>query len=159
MRDSDAYSHFPEAVRYHPPQLPRPPKRKRTALRYTLYTVAAILCIGIGVVATANTPTITPSETPGTNSTAATAIAALPPATPAGALTAGIYKVGGADGITPGRYTTVGSEHCYIARLENDSGDTEAIKSNNMLRGPSSVTILNGEFFEIRGTCEFTRAG
>lgn len=159
MRDLDAYSRFPEAIRYQPSQLPRRPKRKRTWLRYTLYTLSAIVCIGIGVAATANTPNITPSEILGApTGTAAATVAVQPSPAPGSVLPAGIYKVGGADGITPGRYSTVGSEHCYIARLKNDSGDLDAIKSNNLLRGPSSVTILNGEFFEIRGTCEFKRA-
>jgi transcriptional regulator with XRE-family HTH domain len=46
---------------------------------------------------------------------------------------------------------------CYRARRKDDSGDLEAIISNGMVDGPSSVTINDGEFLELTGDCTWTK--
>lgn len=65
----------------------------------------------------------------------------------------GIYKVG--TDIPAGRLKTAGSDFCYYARLKNDSGDFNAIIANNNLSGPGTVSVKSGEFFEVKGTCQW----
>jgi len=154
-----------------------PPKPKVSPGKKILITlgsvIAALLLIGVIAVATnpesGNTSsaptTVTVTATvavPGPASTTVTAPAPPPvtvtftPPRPVG-FPEGIYQVG--TQIAPGRYVTEGGSSCYYARLKNDLGDLDSIKSNNNLSGPGSVTIdKSDKFFEVKGDCEFTRA-
>jgi len=86
------------------------------------------------------------------------------PAAPAGPATTfrdGVYEVG--VDIEAGRYRTDGPDpssyfpSCYYARLANDSGNFDAIKANNNIQGPGSVTLSAGEFVEASGGCTWTK--
>lgn len=62
-----------------------------------------------------------------------------------------------------GRYKTPGPDAgsafplCHWAREKNDSGDLDAIISNDLVKGPSSVTVKTGEFAKLSGGCTWTK--
>lgn len=83
-----------------------------------------------------------------------------PPAPASPATSSGVYQVG--VDVQPGQYKTPGSENgigCYWARLENDSGEFEAIIANGNVSGPGSVTFNEGEYLELTGDCTWTKVG
>jgi hypothetical protein len=65
--------------------------------------------------------------------------------------------------LEPGRYKTAGPDQssiipmCYWKRATNDSGELNAIISNQNIRGPGAVTVKNGEFIEFSGGCTWTK--
>lgn len=84
-------------------------------------------------------------------------------AAPTGSFGDGTYRVGAGMDILPGRYRTPGSgaagvlESCYWERNANDSGQFEAIISNENFNGPASVTVRSGEFLKVSGGCLWTK--
>lgn len=73
---------------------------------------------------------------------------------PATSFSDGTYQVG--VDIAPGRYKTSGAPAsglgiCYWERDRNDSGEFSAIISNDVFKGPGSVTVKNGEFAKLSG--------
>lgn len=86
------------------------------------------------------------------------------PVLPSGPLTTfsdGTYEVG--VDVEPGRYKTPGSggsgifESCYWERASNDSGEFSAIKANDNITGPGSITVKSGEFVKTNGGCVWTK--
>lgn len=88
-----------------------------------------------------------------------------PPAAPAqpdpsDGIGAGTYEVG--VDLEPGQYKTTGPSpgdpvpSCYWARASDDSGDFEALITNEILEGPGSVTVNSGEFVTFDGSCAWT---
>ncbi|SDG17352.1 hypothetical protein [Pseudonocardia oroxyli] len=89
---------------------------------------------------------------------------AAPPAQPAGPATTvsdGTYEVG--VDMAAGRYKTEGPSAsnalgmCYWERASTDSGELGSIIANEIVQGPGSVTVQNGEFATLRGGCTWTR--
>jgi hypothetical protein len=80
---------------------------------------------------------------------------------PATTMGSGVYQVG--VDVQAGRYKTPGPPEgdvlgmCSWTRNKDDSGETESTISGGMLQGPGSVTINEGEFIELIGSCEWTR--
>lgn len=73
----------------------------------------------------------------------------------------GTYQVG--VDVVAGRYKTDGPPPggigiCYWARNSDDSGNFEAILANEVLQGPGSVTVNDGEFIEMSGGCHWAAA-
>lgn len=75
-------------------------------------------------------------------------------------VTGGTYEVG--TDMVAGRYKTTGPDgssyrsSCYIERSKDDSGETDSILSNDIIEGPSSVTVEAGEFAKFSGPCTWT---
>ncbi|MDP8929353.1 MAG: hypothetical protein M3O70_12480 [Actinomycetota bacterium] len=92
----------------------------------------------------------------------APAAAPQPPPAPKGPATSfsdGVHKVG--EDIAAGSYKTDGDGGimgCYWARLKNDSGEFDAIIANQIVQGPSRVTVKTGEYLETSGGCNYTKA-
>lgn len=62
----------------------------------------------------------------------------------------------------PGTYRSAGPDEsklgCYWARLDNTSGDTSAILANNLVQGPTTVTIkTTDKAFETSGCQTWAR--
>lgn len=95
----------------------------------------------------------------GNSAGAATAAAPAKPAGPATAVGDGTYQVG--TDMAAGRYKTPGPPTsgdfamCYWSRNKDDSGDS--IITNQLVKGPGSVTVKAGEFFEVSGGCTWTK--
>ncbi|MBB3052394.1 hypothetical protein FHS23_003428 [Prauserella isguenensis] len=74
----------------------------------------------------------------------------------AGGLTMGMYQVG--VDAPPGRYVTDGPTPddpmgCYWERTSDDSGEFDSLITNGMPMGKASVTVEEGEFFSVEGSC------
>lgn len=73
----------------------------------------------------------------------------------------GTYQVG--TDMTAGRYKTTGPDGsgaldmCYVSRNKDDSGEFDAIIANQIVQGPGSVTVSDGEFAEFSGGCTWTK--
>ncbi|GAA1216619.1 hypothetical protein [Prauserella alba] len=68
----------------------------------------------------------------------------------------GMYQVG--VDTPPGRYVTDGPEPgdlagCYWERTRDDSGEFESVITNGTPMGKASVTVEEGEFFNVDGSC------
>lgn len=63
----------------------------------------------------------------------------------------GVYQVG--VDMQPGLYKTPGAADCYYAVLGDPNGND--IKSNNIVSGPSTVTVAAGEYFETQGCADW----
>lgn len=68
----------------------------------------------------------------------------------------GMYQVG--VDTPPGRYVTDGPEPgdlagCYWERTRDDSGEFDSIITNGTPMGKASVTVKEGEFFNVDGSC------
>ena len=80
---------------------------------------------------------------------------------PATTVSDGTYQVG--TDMTPGRYKTAGPDGsgaldmCYVSRNKDDSGEFDAIIANQIVEGPGSVTVNDGEFAEFSGGCTWTK--
>lgn len=71
-------------------------------------------------------------------------------------LAMGMYQVG--VDTPPGRYVTDGPEPgdvagCYWERTRDDSGEFDSLITNGTPMGKASVTIKEGEFFNVDGSC------
>ena len=53
--------------------------------------------------------------------------------------------------INPGRWSTSGGSDCYYAVL--NSPDTTDISTNNITRGPATVDLPAGKFFDVSERC------
>jgi hypothetical protein len=89
-------------------------------------------------------------------------VAAAPAATgPSTEVGDGNYQVG--VDIAAGRYKTAGPggdgafDICYWQRTKDDSGDFDSIISNDLFKGPGSVTVKNGEFVKLTGGCSWKK--
>lgn len=88
-------------------------------------------------------------------------VAAPEPAGPATTVSDGTYEVG--PDMVAGRYKTPGPDGssaldmCYWSRNKNDSGEFGSIIANDIVKGPGSVTVKNGEFVEFSGGCTWTK--
>lgn len=86
---------------------------------------------------------------------------AAQPAGPATTVSDGTYEVG--VDMAAGRYKTEGPsasnalDMCYWERASTDSGELGSIIANEIVQGPGSVTVQNGEFATLRGGCTWTR--
>lgn len=73
----------------------------------------------------------------------------------------GTYQVG--TDMTAGRYKTPGPDGsgaldmCYVSRNKDDSAELDAIIANQIVQGPGSVTVSDGEFAEFSGGCTWTK--
>lgn len=139
------------------------PKKSRKGLWIGLGVVALLLIIGIansGKSGSATTGSALPTiaTVPAAQSTAAAAPQAAGPATQIGD---GNYQVG--VDIAAGRYKTAGPggngalDICYWQRTKDDSGDFDSIISNDLFKGPGSVTVKKGEFVKLTGGCTWTK--
>jgi hypothetical protein len=94
-------------------------------------------------------------------SPAAPAAAPAAPSGPAAQVSDGNYEVG--VDIAAGRYKTAGPggngalDICYWQRTKDDSGDFDSIISNDLFKGPGSVTVKKGEFVKLTGGCTWTK--
>lgn len=102
------------------------------------------------------------SNTPAAPAVPAAPAAPAPAASgPASTVSDGKYQVG--TDMAAGRYKTAGPsgsgalDMCYVARNRNDSGEFGAIIANQLVQGPSSVTVKKGEFAEFSGGCTWTK--
>ncbi|GAA1841485.1 hypothetical protein GCM10009836_21080 [Pseudonocardia ailaonensis] len=92
---------------------------------------------------------------------AAPAARAAAPAGPATEASDGTYEVG--VDLAAGRYKTAGPpadsimKMCYWERDKNDSGQFDAIIANEIVQGPGSVTVKQGEFAKLSGGCTWTK--
>jgi len=125
---------------------------------------ALVICVlwlvGIGIAGSQATPSRAPLPTVGAVSAAKTNAPAAPaqPAGPATRIGDGTYEVG--TDMAAGRYKTTGDGSiglCYWERAKDDSGDLGSIISNDLFRGPGSVTVKNGEFAKLSGGCTWTK--
>jgi hypothetical protein len=125
---------------------------------------ALVICVlwlvGIGIAGSQTTPSRSPLPTVGAVSAAKTNAPAAPaqPAGPATRIGDGTYEVG--VDMAAGRYKTTGDGSiglCYWERAKDDSGDLGSIISNDLFRGPGSVTVKNGEFAKLSGGCTWTK--
>ena len=73
----------------------------------------------------------------------------------------GVHQVG--TDIEPGTYSTDGPDQsdivptCYYARLSGLSGEFDDIIANNILEGPGTVQVSEGDVaLELTGSCEWT---
>lgn len=169
------YQQEPQVTSHHIPPAPRKHRRRPLVVTAWISGGAVALIVIAAIFAPprpSDTPTAAVEQAPAVTVTvtgpAATTVTVTAPPLPAATVTYtppkpagigdGIYKVG-PGGIDPGRYATEGGGgNCYYARLRNDSGDFNAIITNNNLDGPGSVTVKAGEFFQVRGSCEFRKA-
>ncbi|MBB3664068.1 hypothetical protein FB384_002972 [Prauserella sediminis] len=108
-----------------------------------------------------NTETVTESVPPVTETVTESAPAESAQSTAAGepegtGLTMGMYQVG--VDTPPGRYVTDGPDPgdlmgCYWERTRDDSGEFESVITNGTPMGKASVTVEEGEFFNVDGSC------
>jgi hypothetical protein len=77
-----------------------------------------------------------------------TAVAGAEEEQDANEITGGVVVVG--EDVKSGRYKTAGGELCYYAFLDGTGSDPDVI-SNNIVTGPSTVTLDNGDVFESNG--------
>lgn len=160
---------YPQQQAYPQPG-PMPPARKPPAPKKWGWIVGVIgaflLGLMIGIAGGANTKTDTASPTTtATASGGATAAAEAPPQQPAGpaaSMGAGTYQVG--VDVVAGQYKTPGPGSgnplpCYWSRNKDDSGEVTSIIANNVVQGPGSVTVNDGEFIELSGDCTWTKVG
>jgi len=63
----------------------------------------------------------------------------------------GVFQVG--VDMQAGLYKTSGAADCYYAVLGDPNGND--IKSNNIVSGPSTVTVAAGEYFETQGCADW----
>ena len=125
---------------------------------------ALVICVlwlvGIGIAGSQAMPSRSALPTVGAVPAAQTNAPAAP-AQPAGSTTHvgdGTYEVG--VDMAAGRYKTTGDGSiglCYWERAKDDSGDLRSIISNDLFRGPGSVTVKNGEFAKLSGGCTWTK--
>jgi len=125
---------------------------------------ALVICVlwlvGIGIAGSQATPSRSALPTAGAVPAAKTNPQAAP-AQPVGQATRigdGTYEVG--VDMAAGRYKTTGDGSiglCYWERAKDDSGDLGSIISNDLFRGPGSVTVKNGEFAKLSGGCTWTK--
>jgi len=125
---------------------------------------ALVICVlwlvGIGIAGSQATPSRSALPTAGAVPAAKTNPQAAP-AQPVGQATRigdGTYEVG--VDMAAGRYKTTGDGSiglCYWERAKDDSGDLRSIISNDLFRGPGSVTVKNGEFAKLSGGCTWTK--
>jgi hypothetical protein len=84
------------------------------------------------------------------------------PEGPATSFGPGVYLVG--EDIKPGTYKTPGPDEdsfsggCSWSRNKDDSGEFDAIISNDFVQGPTRVTVKKGEVFETNGCQDWTVA-
>ncbi|HEX7442938.1 MAG TPA: hypothetical protein VF320_03565 [Acidimicrobiales bacterium] len=101
-------------------------------------------------------PTVTKTTTvPGP-----TATVTAPPAPASGDLTEGLYVVG--VDIAPSTYHTAGSDTngCYWERLSGLSGSMSDTIANDLINGPTTVTIYpTDKAFKTSGCLPWTRVG
>lgn len=144
-------------------------------VKIALIIVGVLVVIGIiANVGKSRVPASASSTAPASTATSAAPwpsqapVAAAPapaaPAAPAGPATeasAGTYEVG--VDLAAGRYKTPGPgskevlDSCYYARRKDDSGNLSAVIANQIVQGPSTVTIKKGEFLELSGGCTWTK--
>jgi hypothetical protein len=128
---------------------------------------ALVICVlwlvGIGIAGTTPSPSRSAIPTVAAVPAAKTDAQAAPvaPAKPSGPATRigdGTYEVG--VDMAAGRYKTTSDGSigiCYWERSKDDSGDFNSIISNDLFRGPGSVTVKNGEFAKLSGGCTWTK--
>ncbi|QWF81915.1 hypothetical protein [Amycolatopsis sp. CA-230715] len=141
----------------------------------------AALGVGLGIGLTAR-PDVKPAAAPAPIETTVTATVSrpastvtAPPSTVVSTVTAppevpaepvqtgpktefsdGMYAVG--TDIAAGSYRTPGGEDlCFWSRDRNDSGDFNAIITNDAFKGPGSVTVKKGEFLKVSGGCTWKK--
>jgi hypothetical protein len=171
MNAGNGQDHYPEQrdmTQPWRPAPPMPPARPRRGAGFIIGMIAA----GIGGVlvlsfmAVACIAIITPSSTTTGESGAVGPQASAPALQQTGPVTSfgdGTYRVGPGHDIMPGQYRTNGSgragvlESCYWERNVNDSGQLEAIVSNDNFNGPASITVRSGEYLKVSGGCTWTK--
>jgi hypothetical protein len=125
---------------------------------------ALVICVlwlvGIGIAGSQATPSRSTIPTVDAVPAAKVNPPAAPakPAGPATRIGDGTYEVG--VDMAAGRYKTTGDGSiglCYWERAKDDSGDLGSIISNDLFRGPGSVTVKNGEFAKLSGGCVWTK--
>jgi gas vesicle protein len=67
----------------------------------------------------------------------------------------GIHLVG--TNVTAGSYSLADSSDCYYAWKTSTGADAEII-DNNIVNGPATVTLVDGDIFETRGCGEWSKA-
>jgi len=150
-----------------PPAPPAPPAKRRGGAwkGFGLFVAGGFLGImigsaGHGAVTSSATPAYTsPSQATIAAPAPAPAAPAPKPAAPNATVGDGVYQVG--PDMPAGRYKTAGGGDnlfgCYWERDRNDSGQFDAIISNDVFKGPGSVTVKAGEFAKLSGGCTWTK--
>jgi hypothetical protein len=161
-------AHFtsPYQTAVAPPLPPAPaPRKSRKGLWIGLGVVGLLLVIGISNSGKNTAPSMSSSlptvAVQPAASPAAPAAAPAAPSGPAAQVSDGNYEVG--VDIAAGRYKTAGPggngalDICYWQRTKDDSGDFDSIISNDLFKGPGSVTVKKGEFVKLTGGCTWTK--
>lgn len=132
------------------------------------WIVGLLLVFVFGFVVGAVSATL-PGDPRGASAAPATTDPAIAPAVPATLVIPGPkvtvgegkYQVG--VDVVAGRYKTPGPiaddalPMCTWSRNKDDSGSVESVIAGNVTQGPAVVTIRSGEFFELHGSCVWTR--
>ncbi len=135
---------------------PAKSRRKWPVVVGVLVALAVIIASCSG-----NRGTVGPQSSAGGAATAAPAAAPAKPAGPATTVGDGTYEVG--TDMAAGRYKTAGPgghgdlDICYWQRSKDDSGDFNKLISNDLFKGPGSVTVKAGEFVKLTGGCKWVK--
>lgn len=120
---------------------------------------ASVTASATTTVTETTTATVTQTATETETQTASEAPA--PAAAPGGSgITDGTYGVG--PDIKAGKYRTAGSDGtnpvgCYVAVL--NSSDTQDIRTNNISKGPQTVSVRKGQYLDVSGCQPFKKVG
>lgn len=152
-------------VRYNPEQgcyanAPAPPPRKPSVGKGcviaivlmafgTLLVVALAIGSSKGPRATSSVPHTSAMQGPDISASSPEPAIVVTPSGPASVIAEGQYEVG--VDVVAGKYRTAGPNEnvtgmCYVERARNASGELGAIISNDLVRGPKTITIKVGEF-------------
>jgi len=118
-------------------------------------TAQATAAPPVTIVSTVSAPPVTVTET--ATRTVTPSAGAAGRSRGDGTLGDGVHRMG--TDAQAGRWKTPGpsgSRGCYWSRLRDDSGDFEAIIANDIVQGPTSVTVRSGEFLELSGGCTWS---
>lgn len=122
-----------------------------------------LLTVILGVAATNNagplTAEVTDAIITAEQVTETSTESAAPPVPMVPEMKEGVYQVG--VDIPAGRYKTTGAppglvDSCYWARMRDDTGDFDSLIANDIVNGPGSVTVKEGEFVKLSGGCIWT---
>lgn len=154
-----------------PPPAPQKP-RKRGRLVFAFVMVALGMISAVALLAAIGSSHRTASEYRA--STVATSVsqapigtvaetpAAVAPTGPAAEFGEGQFEVG--VDIVAGKYRTAGPEEnimdmCYVERSRNASSEFGSIIANDIVKGPHTIAVKNGEFVTNSGCKSFVKIG
>lgn len=157
-----------------PPPAPQKP-RKRGRLVFAFVMVALGMISAVALLAAMGSSHRTTSEyrastaaNPPTSvaqapiGTVAETPAPVAPSGPAAEFGEGQFEVG--VDIVAGKYRTAGPEAnimdmCYVERSRNASGEFGSIIANDIVKGPHTIAVKNGEFVTNSGCKSFVKIG